>query len=508
MSQTVSAQNELEEDCLPLLADPRTASLDSLREKHAAVLRQLLGLAAPLPRSFSTLDASHPWIVFWSVNALDLLGMPLSPLELDRVGSTLIGYQHKNGGFGGGVGQPGHMAATYAAVMALAHTGPQFWGQINRHAMLEWMLSLKTTEGSIRVCQHGEADPRATYCALAVAQLLRIAVPELLEGVGPYLSRCQTYEGGFANEPFGEAHGGYAFCSLASLMLLSTEQPRQTTAAFCRITDLRRWLVARQDLLVPGFSGRTNKLVDGCYSHWVGTCWPLVSQCPTGLSSEATDLYNRRGLQDYIVKCCQSPGGGLRDKPGLRPDAYHSNYALCGLAVAQYRYKLGRTALDWKAERVFDAENNIVPPIHPLLGIRIPLVESVREWAASQPEVCLSPSSQRTSGGSPSSREYQGFALYVGATLCVASYFVWALLPASWLHAMRIDYYPSRWWAVATPAYVLVLMLFTYVALALFNTEKLTYPPTRAETICDKNSKVHDMPLFEANKHMYATKKL
>lgn len=32
---------------------------------------------------------------------------------------------------------------------------------------------------------------------------------------------CQTYEGGFSGCPGMEAHGGYAFCGLASLLLLN-----------------------------------------------------------------------------------------------------------------------------------------------------------------------------------------------------------------------------------------------------------------------------------------------
>lgn len=32
---------------------------------------------------------------------------------------------------------------------------------------------------------------------------------------------CQTYEGGFSGCPGMEAHGGYAFCGLASLILLN-----------------------------------------------------------------------------------------------------------------------------------------------------------------------------------------------------------------------------------------------------------------------------------------------
>jgi len=34
------------------------------------------------------------------------------------------------------------------------------------------------------------------------------------------LIRCQTYEGGFGGEPGNEAHGGYAFCAFAALVIL------------------------------------------------------------------------------------------------------------------------------------------------------------------------------------------------------------------------------------------------------------------------------------------------
>ena len=33
--------------------------------------------------------------------------------------------------------------------------------------------------------------------------------------------RCQRYEGGFAGEPGGEAHGGYAFCGAAALTIIN-----------------------------------------------------------------------------------------------------------------------------------------------------------------------------------------------------------------------------------------------------------------------------------------------
>ena len=126
-----------------------------------------------------------------------------------------------------------------------------------------------------------------------------------------------------------------------------------------------------------GFQGRTNKLVDGCYSFWVGGIFPILQQLlkqyygldvanylldseetppmspqttsvpelaptsapfsavphtPTHTSSPTADsgpsvpayatdefdgtwLFNQKALQEYLLLCCQERDGGLRDKP-------------------------------------------------------------------------------------------------------------------------------------------------------------------------------------------------
>ena len=51
--------------------------------------------------------------------------------------------------------------------------------------------------------------------------------------------------------------------------------------------------------------------------------WPAARDLPT----------RRPGLFDYILVCCQSPQGGLRDKPGRGRDYYHTCYGLSGYAV-------------------------------------------------------------------------------------------------------------------------------------------------------------------------------
>ena len=94
---------------------------------------------------------------------------------------------------------------------------------------------------------------------------------------------------------------------------------------FSRYLDLPlliSWLAARQYAPEGGFSGRTNKLVDGCYSHWVGGCSPLVEAALSGPQSTTStkkptkgSLYSKEGLTRYILSCCQNDDGGLRDKP-------------------------------------------------------------------------------------------------------------------------------------------------------------------------------------------------
>lgn len=102
--------------------------------------------------------------------------------------------------------------------------------------------------------------------------------------------------------------------------------PMTTNARVSRYLDvstLISWLSARQYAPEGGFAGRTNKLVDGCYSHWVGGCWPLLEaairspQSNAGLvnTSSTGSLFSREGLIRYILSCCQAETGGLRDKP-------------------------------------------------------------------------------------------------------------------------------------------------------------------------------------------------
>lgn len=81
--------------------------------------------------------------------------------------------------------------------------------------------------------------------------------------------------------------------------------------------------------------------------------------CRTRLS------FNARALQGWILGCCQSEKGGLRDKPGKSADFYHTCYCLSGLSVAQWYGELpvlagGNDTADERKANVVEKTNVLV----------------------------------------------------------------------------------------------------------------------------------------------------
>merc|ERR1712224_563324 len=145
--------------------------------------------------------------------------------------------------------------------------------------------------------------------------------PELTEGCADFLIKCQSYEGGFSGYPYNEAHGGYTFCGLAACMLLGIQDRLNVPA-------LLGWVTSRQMSAEGGFNGRTNKVVDSCYSFWQGGAFPLLhrllhpEECAGGITYEGDEvapngtwLFDQRAMQKYVLLAAQHPQGGLKDKP-------------------------------------------------------------------------------------------------------------------------------------------------------------------------------------------------
>jgi phosphatidylinositol N-acetylglucosaminyltransferase subunit P len=86
--------------------------------------------------------------------------------------------------------------------------------------------------------------------------------------------------------------------------------------------------------------------------------------------------------------------------------------------------------------------------------------------------------------------EYYGFALYLASSGVFLMYLLWAYLPSPLLHQLGIYYYPNRWWALAVPAWLVVTILYIYIALASYNTQHLTLPMANIENLVDEAAQI------------------
>jgi phosphatidylinositol glycan class P protein len=82
--------------------------------------------------------------------------------------------------------------------------------------------------------------------------------------------------------------------------------------------------------------------------------------------------------------------------------------------------------------------------------------------------------------------EYYGFVLYLFSSFTFLMYLLWSYLPSPFLHALGIYYYPNRWWSLALPSFLVMTLVYIYVALGSYNAEFLTLPLTSIETIIDE----------------------
>ncbi|ETE72721.1 Protein farnesyltransferase subunit beta [Ophiophagus hannah] len=306
------------------------------QEKHFHYLKRGL---RQLTDAYECLDASRPWLCYWILHSLELLGEPIPDSVTSDVCQFLSHCQSPNGGFGGGPGQHPHLAPTYAAVNALCIIGTEeAYNVINREKLLEYLYSLKQPDGSFIMHIGGEVDVRSAYCAASVASLSNIITQSLFEKTAEWIARCQNWEGGIGGVPGMEAHGGYTFCGLAALVILKNEQ-------VLNLKSLLHWVTSRQMRFEGGFQGRCNKLVDGCYSFWQAGLLPLLHR--------ALHAKGKFELQNVT-----------RAFPTGSRDFYHTCYCLSGLSIAQH-FGSG----DLLHEVVLGVPENRLQPTHPVYNI-------------------------------------------------------------------------------------------------------------------------------------------
>jgi len=145
--------------------------------------------------------------------------------------------------------------------------------------------------------------------------------------------------------------------------------------------------------------------------------WSLIEAAADRLGTEIAgfdmhfgSLWSRKGLIRYILTCCQDSGGGLKDKPRMRPDYYHSNYVLIGLSAAQHYYFYDEEIQDidiespfkhafrWRGSRnvpkpstkegygggweegLVDVEDNRLVMQHPIFNIPLGAEKQIQNW--------------------------------------------------------------------------------------------------------------------------------
>ncbi|XP_057980372.1 phosphatidylinositol N-acetylglucosaminyltransferase subunit P [Malania oleifera] len=88
----------------------------------------------------------------------------------------------------------------------------------------------------------------------------------------------------------------------------------------------------------------------------------------------------------------------------------------------------------------------------------------------------------------PKTSEVYGFVGSITTVVATVIFFIWAYVPEPWLHSIGINYYPSRYWALAVPAYVMVTVVSAlgfYIGLNFIATP----PPNSLNTMFDEFSR-------------------
>uniref|UniRef100_A0A0E0C7L9 Prenyltransferase alpha-alpha toroid domain-containing protein n=1 Tax=Oryza meridionalis TaxID=40149 RepID=A0A0E0C7L9_9ORYZ len=372
--------------------------LELWREQHAEYLTRGLKHLGP---SFHVLDANRPWLCYWIIHALALLDEIPDDVEDDIV-DFLSRCQDKDGGYGGGPGQLPHLATTYAAVNTLVTIGSErALSSVNRDNLYKFMLRMKDTSGAFRcafsqvvnsgekivsfhiefltpyICHSfyypltrmhdgGEIDVRASYTAISVASLVNILDGELAKGVGNYITRCQTYEGGIAGEPYAEAHGGAGW-----------HFAKEWNVDFK--DELINWL-----MVATPFGSKRPPGDDACgtSSYTEAAYYAKFGYDIIEKSNQIGPLFHNIALQQYILLCAQVLDGGLRDKPGKNRDHYHSCYCLSGLSVSQYSAMVDSDACPLP-QHVLGPYSNLLEPIHPLYNVVLDKYHTAYEFFSS-----------------------------------------------------------------------------------------------------------------------------
>ncbi|KAI9178763.1 Rab geranylgeranyltransferase [Blastocladiella emersonii ATCC 22665] len=253
--------------------------------------------------------------VYWGATALSLLGAPDALGRDGVVQFTMSCYNADDGGFGGFSGHDSHMIYSLSAIQILAmHDALD--ALPDREKTVQFFASLQKPDGSFTGDKWGEVDTRFSYCAASALTILgRVDAMDVDKAV-EFVLACQNFDGGFGMVPGAESHAAMVFCCVGALHLLNR------LSSVPNLSALGWWLSERQ-LPNGGLNGRPEKLEDVCYSWWV-----LSSLAMLGMVA----WINRDKLIEFILSA-QYEKGGFADRPGHRPDVFHTLFGIAGLSL-------------------------------------------------------------------------------------------------------------------------------------------------------------------------------
>ncbi|KAI9791917.1 MAG: hypothetical protein M1833_001299 [Piccolia ochrophora] len=394
--------------------NPMTTSSGPTFNKEAHVRYWLRCLKTLLPTQYTSMDTIRMTLAFFILSALDLLSAlqtRTSNVEREAYVDWIYRSQHPSGGFRGSPAtslglqsgrqnehwDPPNLAATFFALISLLVLGDDL-ARLEHRGCLDLLPKLQRGDGSFGELLGEDGKPqggtsmRYAYFAAAIRWILRggkrpsaeadVDVPSLLKYINSskvhmnsntlywiilFVPKandiCQTYDHGYSEAAYNEAHAGLTYCAISALAFLDDlPQKASSFSGKAGLEDTVHWLVSRQSALnadgddprhdhttqdvhaitshhnspishhlaqpppaldeaasqCAGFSGRINKPADTCYSFWVLSHADLISS-----------YLNR----NFLLNRTQHRIGGFGKLPGDVPDILHSYLGLAALAT-------------------------------------------------------------------------------------------------------------------------------------------------------------------------------
>ncbi|KAJ5147523.1 DNA mismatch repair protein msh3 [Penicillium atrosanguineum] len=258
--------------------------------------------------------------VYWGLTALYLLGHP-DALPRNETIDFVLSCQRDNGGFGAAPGHDAHMLYTVSAVQILATVDAvdelEKRGLGGKQKVGAFIASLQNREdGSFMGDPWGETDTRFLYGALNALSLLGLLDLVDVPKAVTYVQSCENFDGGYGICPGAESHAGQVFTCVGALTIAGRLD-------LVNKDRLGAWLSERQ-VDNGGFNGRPEKLVDACYTWWVGSALAMIDRL---------HWIDGKKLASFVLQCQDPEAGGFADRPGNMVDVYHTHFGLAGLSL-------------------------------------------------------------------------------------------------------------------------------------------------------------------------------